>query len=83
MHPAGLDPALLLKLVRTPMPYGKYAGRLLADLPGNYLNWFAREGFPKGELGRLLSLMQKPVCHQSQHQQEDQDTKRFLHGSPF
>lgn len=40
------------------MPYGKHAGRLLADLPGNYLNWFAREGFPKGELGRLLALMQ-------------------------
>ena len=57
MHPDGLDPALLLKLVRTPMPYGKYAGRLLADLPGNYLNWFAREGFPKGELGQLLALM--------------------------
>ena len=59
MHPAGLDPALLLKLVRTPMPYGKYAGRLLADLPGNYLNWFAREGFPNGQLGRLLALMQE------------------------
>lgn len=52
-----VDPALLLKLVTTTMPYGKYAGRLLADLPGNYLNWFAREGFPKGELGRLLALM--------------------------
>ena len=49
---------MLLKLVSTPMPYGKYAGRTLADLPGNYLNWFAREGFPKGELGRLLALMQ-------------------------
>ena len=57
MHPAGLDPALLLKLVSTPMPYGKYAGRTLADLPGNYLHWFAREGFPKGELGQLLALM--------------------------
>ena len=56
--PDSLDPAMLLKLVRTPMPYGKYAGRTLADLPGNYLNWFAREGFPKGELGRLLALMQ-------------------------
>ena len=39
------------------MPYGKYKGRVLADLPGNYLNWFAREGFPKGELGQLLALM--------------------------
>jgi uncharacterized protein len=49
----------LLKLVTFLMPYGKYKGRLLADLPGQYLNWFAREGFPKGELGRLLQLMQE------------------------
>ncbi len=45
--------------MRVPMPYGKYKGRLIADLPGNYLNWFAREGFPKGELGQLLALMQE------------------------
>jgi uncharacterized protein len=49
----------LEKLVTLAMPYGKYKGRLLADLPGQYLNWFAREGFPKGELGRLLQLMQE------------------------
>jgi len=47
----------LLKLVRMEMPFGKHQGTLLADLPGNYLGWFAREGFPKGELGRLLALM--------------------------
>ena len=41
------------------MPYGKYKGRKIADLPGDYLNWFAREGFPKGEIGRLLALMQE------------------------
>lgn len=41
------------------MPFGKYKGRVIADLPGNYLNWFAREGFPKGEIGRLLALMQE------------------------
>ena len=52
-----MDTELLLKLVTTPMPYGKHAGRMIADLPGNYLNWFAREGFPQGELGRLLALM--------------------------
>lgn len=45
------------RLVTTEMPYGKYKGTLIADLPGNYLNWFAREGFPPGELGRLLALM--------------------------
>ena len=54
-----MNPDDLLKLVNTPMPYGKHKGRLLADLPGNYLNWFAREGFPDGEIGRLLELMQE------------------------
>lgn len=52
-----MNPDDLEKLVRMEMPYGKYKGRLLADLPGHYLNWFAREGFPRGELGRLLALM--------------------------
>jgi len=46
-------------LVTREMPYGKYKGRLIADLPGNYLNWFARKGFPTGELGQLLALMQE------------------------
>lgn len=46
----------LQKLVLVRMPYGKYQGRLLADLPGAYLAWFARKGFPPGELGRLLAL---------------------------
>ena len=49
----------LKKLVTLDMPFGKYKGRVIADLPGHYLNWFAREGFPKGELGRLLALMQE------------------------
>jgi uncharacterized protein len=52
-----MQPADLQKLVTLEMPYGKYHGRLIADLPGNYLHWFARQGFPKGELGRLLALM--------------------------
>ena len=47
---------LQLLLVRD-MPYGKYKGRKIADLPGHYLGWFAREGFPRGELGQLLALM--------------------------
>ena len=49
----------LQKLVTIKMPFGKHQGKLLADLPGNYLNWFAREGFPEGEIGRLLQLMQE------------------------
>ena len=54
-----MKPDDLLLLVSRTMPYGKYKGRLIADLPGHYLNWFAREGFPKGEIGRLLALMQE------------------------
>ena len=54
-----MKPEDLLKLVSTPMPFGKHKGVLIADLPGHYLNWFAREGFPRGETGRLLQLMQE------------------------
>jgi uncharacterized protein (DUF3820 family) len=50
-------PELLELLVTREMPFGKHKGRLIADLPGNYLNWFAREGFPPGQLGQLLALM--------------------------
>ena len=52
-----MKPDDLLRLVSVAMPFGKYKGRLIADLPGNYLNWFAREGFPPGQLGQLLALM--------------------------
>ncbi|MEW6561623.1 MAG: DUF3820 family protein [Pseudomonadota bacterium] len=54
-----MQPEDLQRLVSLAMPYGKYKGRLIADLPGHYLNWFAREGFPPGEIGRLLALMQE------------------------
>ena len=52
-----MDADSLQLLLTTEMPYGKYKGRRIADLPGNYLNWFAREGFPPGKLGQLLALM--------------------------
>ncbi len=45
---------LLVELANTRMPFGKYAGRLLVDLPSSYLCWFARKGFPPGKLGMLL-----------------------------
>lgn len=47
----------LERLLSLEMPFGKYQGRVIADLPGHYLAWFAREGFPRGEIGRLLALM--------------------------
>ena len=54
-----MNPEDLERLVTMEMPFGKHKGTLIADLSGNYLNWFAREGFPKGEIGRLLALMQE------------------------
>ena len=52
-----MKPDDLQLLLTREMPYGKYKGRPIADLPSHYLGWFAREGFPKGELGTLLALM--------------------------
>ncbi|WP_348527962.1 DUF3820 family protein [Mesorhizobium sp.] len=52
-----VNPEHLELLVTRTMPFGKYKGRLIADLPGHYLNWFASQGFPPGEIGRLLALM--------------------------
>ena len=54
-----MKPEDLQLLVTQEMPFGKHKGTLIADLPGNYLNWFARGGFPPGEIGRLLALMQE------------------------
>ncbi|NSX14381.1 DUF3820 family protein [Cupriavidus taiwanensis] len=51
------DADALKRLVTVTMPFGKHKGTLIADLPGNYLNWFAREGFPPGQIGALLALM--------------------------
>lgn len=52
-----MKPEHLQLLLTREMPYGKYKGCPIADLPSHYLGWFAREGFPKGELGSLLALM--------------------------
>lgn len=54
---ATMKPEHLQLLLTRDMPYGKYKGRIIADLPGHYLGWFAREGFPRGQLGELLALM--------------------------
>ena len=48
---------LLLELLRYPMPFGKYKGRLLRELPMAYLEWFAHKGFPPGKLGTLLQTL--------------------------
>jgi len=52
-----LKPEDLLSLVRVEIPFGKYRGRKIADLPENYLLWFANKGFPPGRIGELMQLM--------------------------
>ncbi|MEM8908652.1 MAG: DUF3820 family protein [Bacteroidota bacterium] len=52
-----MDPEILLQLVKMKMPFGKYEGHLLCQLPMAYLEWFNRKGFPKGRLGMLLQTM--------------------------
>ncbi len=51
------DPEILKSLVITRMPFGKYKDYLLCDLPDFYLEWFARQGFPKGKLGMQLQTV--------------------------
>ncbi len=47
----------LIQLLRTRMPFGKYKGRYLMELPEPYLVWFRQQGFPKGKLGEMLATM--------------------------
>ncbi|MEH6826334.1 MAG: DUF3820 family protein [Motiliproteus sp.] len=51
------DPSMLLALARNKMPFGKYQGRLLIDLPEPYVVWFSQRGFPGGVLGEQLGLL--------------------------
>ena len=57
MTPGIPDPAILKQAVNQTMPFGKYAGRKLIQLPEPYLVWFAKQGFPAGKLGEQLALM--------------------------
>ena len=52
----GFSQTHLVKLARWKMPFGKYTGTVLIDLPEEYLFWFAKHDFPKGELGELMKL---------------------------
>lgn len=51
------DPTILIELANTKMPYGKYAGRILVDLPEPYVVWLANNAMPKGKLGEQLQLL--------------------------
>ncbi len=49
------DKNFLIKLAHTKMPFGKYEGRYLIDLPEYYVVWYHNKGFPKGKLGDMLT----------------------------
>lgn len=51
------NPNILKELITDEMPFGKYKGRKLCDLPTYYLEWFSTKGFPKGKLGMQLSTL--------------------------
>jgi len=51
-----LEQKHLITLATMKMPFGKYAGRVLIDLPEEYLLWFSKKGWPEGQLGQLLQL---------------------------
>lgn len=51
------DPNFMYQLAQMKMPFGRYQGWYVTDLPVHYLEWFAREGFPDGKLGEYLSTM--------------------------
>ena len=49
------DSKILIDVVQTKMPFGKYKGTLICDLPVYYLEWMHSKGFPPGKLGMLLA----------------------------
>lgn len=54
MDPYDESRKLLQELSTAKMPFGKYAGRYLIDLPEAYVLWFRDRGFPRGRLGELM-----------------------------
>jgi uncharacterized protein (DUF3820 family) len=56
-NPSIPDLSVLLKIARTPMPFGRYKDLPLVDLPEPYVVWFAQKGFPEGELGEMLKMV--------------------------
>ncbi len=51
------DPHILIDIIRIAMPFGQYKGRKICDLPVHYLEWFQRQGFPKGKLGMMMQTV--------------------------
>ena len=70
------NPDLLLELLHYPMPFGKYKGQRLRDLPTAYLDWFAQKGFPPGKLGTLLQTLHEIRINGLDHLLTELDRQR-------
>ena len=63
----GLDTAALVELANAKMPFGKYAGRYLVDLPERYVLWFKNKGYPAGKLGQQLRAIEEILTNGLEH----------------
>ena len=91
LEASGLDPKMLVEIARMKMPFGRYAGSKLIDLPEPYVVWFARKGFPKGRLGLLFATLLEiktnglepilaPFRDKNDPRYEERDPRKFREG---
>jgi uncharacterized protein (DUF3820 family) len=72
-----MNPKLLQDLVTMQMPFGKYKGRIMCDLPESYLVWFQQEGFPPGKLGEMIATLYEIKLNGLEYLLEPLKKKRF------
>lgn len=72
-----MNPQLLQDLVSMQMPFGKYKGRILCDLPESYLVWFNQEGFPPGKLGEMIATLYEIKLNGLEYLLEPLKKKRY------
>ena len=51
------DKEFLIATAKMKMPFGKYKGTYLSDIPEYYMVWYKNKGFPDGKLGKMMGLV--------------------------
>ncbi len=72
-----MNPKLLQELVTMQMPFGKYKGRIMCDLPESYLVWFQQEGIPPGKLGEMIATLYEIKLNGLEYLLEPLKKKRY------